>query len=400
MTRNRAEKLAVRKTAISRRRFLGRAACVFGAACAGADAAPRVRIGLIGCGRRGRVLLEELMRLRAQGGVEIAAVCDLLPPHRQYAGGRSGAPQLACWRDLIGRNDLDAVCIATPDYLHAPMTTHALEAGRHVYCEAPMARNTDEARRMAEAEARSGCVLAIGAASASEGRYHAARGILAAGHTGPVRHGQAVLPLHTARKTEVRDLPARIPASCPGAAGPDSMPLDPDRFVNWEKYLELSAGPAGREVYLRLAALFTMLPPRTPEKAATAGAVLIRDGRNTPDSLLSTLTFTAGEGRDAFTMAFTSAGAGTPGGMILRGEKSAIDFSGAYPRLIPEKPGPRERGWIIPAGRRPGPLEQWIRCVSGTEGQPVFSTEAALCAQSCLDLIIAPWRERMRDAAT
>jgi predicted dehydrogenase len=67
---------------------------------------------------------------------------------------------VADWRDLIGRDDVDLVSIVTPPALHFEMAMAALEQGKAVLCEKPMAMNAEESKRMAEA-ARSAGVLAI-----------------------------------------------------------------------------------------------------------------------------------------------------------------------------------------------------------------------------------------------
>lgn len=58
------------------------------------------------------------------------------------------------WREVLGRKDVQIVDIATPNNLHAEIATAAAEAGKIVFCEKPLARNLDEARRMAEAAKR------------------------------------------------------------------------------------------------------------------------------------------------------------------------------------------------------------------------------------------------------
>jgi predicted dehydrogenase len=84
--------------------------------------------------------------------VEVAAVCN-----RSYESGEAvarewGIPEvLTDWRALLASDELDAVFIGTWPYTHAEMSIAALEAGKHVFCQARMARNADEARAMAQA---------------------------------------------------------------------------------------------------------------------------------------------------------------------------------------------------------------------------------------------------------
>ena len=102
----------------------------------------RLRVGLIGTGMRGQVLLSELLK---QDGVDIAAICDierymLDRALAQLATAGRRAPQVYtgsvdAWRDMLARARLDAVLIATPWELHAPQAIAAMEAKVAVGCE-------------------------------------------------------------------------------------------------------------------------------------------------------------------------------------------------------------------------------------------------------------------------
>jgi predicted dehydrogenase len=88
----------------------------------------------------------------------------MAPPPGNSPGQPEGQP-VAWYRthqDMLARERLDVVCIATPHYLHAPMTLAALEAGAHVVCEKPIAIAVSEADRMIDAAKRAGKLLAIG----------------------------------------------------------------------------------------------------------------------------------------------------------------------------------------------------------------------------------------------
>jgi len=122
---------------------------------------PLVNIGFIGTGTQGQTLLQRLVRIP---GVRVAAVCDVYPPHLAR-GQQMAGPHAATYRDyrkLLERKDIDAVIIATPLHLHAPMTIDALQAGKHVFCEKLMAYSIDEARRMVQVARETGKHLQIG----------------------------------------------------------------------------------------------------------------------------------------------------------------------------------------------------------------------------------------------
>ena len=106
----------------------------------------RIRVGVVGAGANTRHL--HIPRLQAIDGVEVVSVCN-----RSHASGARvaeefGIPEvLTTWREVVD-SDVDAVVIGTWPYLHEQVTVAALNAGKHVLCEARMARDSAEARRM------------------------------------------------------------------------------------------------------------------------------------------------------------------------------------------------------------------------------------------------------------
>ncbi|MDR1635791.1 MAG: Gfo/Idh/MocA family oxidoreductase [Treponema sp.] len=122
----------------------------------------KLKYGFIGCG--GIAFGKHLPAISKLGDVELAAFCDLVADraekaNREYAGGRGKV--FSDYRKLLDE-DLDAVCVLTPNSSHAEISVRALEAGKHVLCEKPMAKNYAEARSMLEARDKSGRLLTIG----------------------------------------------------------------------------------------------------------------------------------------------------------------------------------------------------------------------------------------------
>lgn len=119
-----------------------------------------VRIGFIGAGGIARE--RHLPGLKKIPGVELVAVAN---QHRESAvrvAEEFGFAHVCeTWRDVIARPDVDAVFIAAPPYLHREATLAALAAGKHVFCQARMARTYAEARDMYEAARRSQLVTML-----------------------------------------------------------------------------------------------------------------------------------------------------------------------------------------------------------------------------------------------
>jgi len=109
-----------------------------------------LRIGLVGVGSAAQV--NHLPSLKKLDGVELVALCDRDSEKAARVAQKFGVEHAyARFEDLLADDTIDAVDITTPNYLHAPMAEAALEAGKHVLCERPLARSSAEAASMAKA---------------------------------------------------------------------------------------------------------------------------------------------------------------------------------------------------------------------------------------------------------
>jgi predicted dehydrogenase len=132
---------------------------------------PKVKCGVIGLGLRGRDILATLGRLPQ---AEIAAICDTYAAAlKRSAGSAPGAVQTADYRTILDNPEIKAVIVATPTHLHKDITLAALKAGKHVYCEAPLAGSLDEARAIAlAAKAATRLVFQSGLQMRSDSQRH------------------------------------------------------------------------------------------------------------------------------------------------------------------------------------------------------------------------------------
>ncbi|RLF05889.1 MAG: gfo/Idh/MocA family oxidoreductase [Thermoprotei archaeon] len=118
-----------------------------------------MRVGVIGCGSIGKVHIRNLKRI----GAEVIAACDIDEKELKYVKSEFGIENLYTdYHDLIARDDLDAVVVATPNYLHHEMTINALKEGKHVLCEKPPALTARQVKEMYEASRKYGRALLIG----------------------------------------------------------------------------------------------------------------------------------------------------------------------------------------------------------------------------------------------
>ena len=112
-----------------------------------------IRVGFVGAGKNTR--LHHLPKLKAQPGVELVTVANRSRESSERVAKEFGVARVAAdWREVVDAPDVNAVCIGTWPYRHAEITIAALERGKHVLCEARMAMNAAEGRRMLEASRR------------------------------------------------------------------------------------------------------------------------------------------------------------------------------------------------------------------------------------------------------
>ena len=117
-----------------------------------------LNVAVIGTGM-GRYHMKEYVECP---NVNLAAICDLNREEAEHFAAEYGADQVFTdYRDLWDLG-LDAISVAIPNYLHAPVTIEALEHGLHVMCEKPMATTLEDARRMVETARAQGKRLMIG----------------------------------------------------------------------------------------------------------------------------------------------------------------------------------------------------------------------------------------------
>jgi predicted dehydrogenase len=112
--------------------------------------AKKLRIGIVGAG--GIVRQRHLPGLLALPQAEVVAVCNARTETARDVAREFNIPEVMTdWAEMIDRPDLDIIWIGTPPVLHAPITISALEAGKHVFCQARMAMNLSEGREMLSA---------------------------------------------------------------------------------------------------------------------------------------------------------------------------------------------------------------------------------------------------------
>jgi len=292
-----------------------------------------VRLGFIGLGGQGRVLLEQTDPRYG----EVTALCDINPLQLEKADeslvktGRPPQKHYIDWKDMIAKERLEGVVIATPLSTHADITVGCLEAGLHVLCEKMMAWDVASCRRMADAASKARRVLEIGHQRYYNPIYQASyEGIVEAGLLGEVYHTRLVWHRNGNWRRKA-DLPS--PDYSAAAWGYPTF----DHLVNWRLYKQFSRGHMAELASHMVAITDWFFGANASAAIGSGGIHRFKDGREVPDHTYVTLEYPGGR-----TAVFTSiesnafdnyyeAYYGTKGTLILKGEVEAYLFEEGAP---------------------------------------------------------------------
>ncbi len=195
---------------ITRRRFLGVAATLAAPAMVpssvlgrGGETPPsdRITLGFIGTGGRGTSNMRSLLPL---AGAQVVAVCDVRRAKREAAAkavaghyeSRGGATCKAYndFREVLGRDDVDAVVISPQDHWHGPIAVAAARAGKDMYCEKPLGVAVAESAAIRDAVRRYERVFQTGTQQRSDARFRQACNLARFGYLGKVHTVEVAAP--------------------------------------------------------------------------------------------------------------------------------------------------------------------------------------------------------------
>jgi predicted dehydrogenase len=240
----------------------------------------RIRAGVIGSGGRGRFLTGEFKEV----GAEMAAVCDVYEPNLT-AGlkvSSTGAKSFDNYKRLLEDKSIDAVIVATPDHWHARMTIDAVEAGKDVYVEKPLAHTIDEGFRIIDAVRRTKRIVQVGTQRRSSDLFAQASQIVQSGETGNVRLVNSWWYNHTATPQK-RPLEGKLDWNQWLGSAP-KRDVDPFRFQNWYWFWDYSGGLLiGQAAHIVDVIHMTMKSMRPLAVTCSAGRVNV-DGVEIPET--------------------------------------------------------------------------------------------------------------------
>ncbi|MBZ5624283.1 MAG: Gfo/Idh/MocA family oxidoreductase [Acidobacteriia bacterium] len=259
----------------------------------------RINVALIGCGGRGSGDAQTFARVGQDSNCQIVAVCDVYEKRKRLAAERHKVTGYLDYREVLGRSEVDAVIVATPDHWHAKMALDAMDKGKDVYLEKPMVHTNDEARMLVETVKETKRILQVGSQTTSADIWWKAKKAIADGMIGQMLMSQG--SYHRNSTEGEWNWPIEE------AAGPEGKgdnyidwnmwlgsqfklapkrPYDADRFFRFRKYWDYSLGIASDLFYHVIAPLnICWDEPQFPVKVmATGGIYVFKEKREVPDT--------------------------------------------------------------------------------------------------------------------
>jgi len=302
----------------------------FGFATALPHAADPIPVALIGAGRHGRALIDELQKIEA---VKIAAVCDIDQARLDGLKRRvQGVTGYTSHTELLDKaKDVKAVIIATPTHTHKAIALDALSAGKHIFCEAPLAHTVDDCKAIAKAASKAaGIVFQSGLYARSNPVYKLARTFF---------RSDSVRDLICMRAQNFKKQSWRFPSS-------DAAK---DKEVNWRLDPAVSLGLAG-EMGTHQFDVFHYYLGKYPKSVWGSGSLRVYkdDGRSIADTIHCDLHFA-----DGANLSYLASICNSFEGRfeVFQGSNAAIKLAWSHGWMFKEADAPTQ-GWEVYANRQ------------------------------------------------
>jgi predicted dehydrogenase len=400
-------------TKTTRREFVrtGVAATV---AAAGAIAAPtviaqtakganeRLGVGFIGTGGRSGAHQKIINDFKEQGIAQPVAVCDVYRPRLEAASKRTGDTKMYDEHEaLLADPNVDVVCIASPDRLHAPQTIDALNAGKDVYCEKPLTHwaQFDLAKKVEETATKTGKLVQVGTQHMADDNYPEIIRLIHEGIIGK--------PVHVECSFYRRgDWGERMKIDDPNAKpGPDlnwerflgdapKVDYSVSRFFQWRMYWDYAGGPATDLLVHTFTPIFCILELDFPQRVFGGGGTFQYD-REVPDQCNIIADYADGPS----VVMTNSLSNHVPADTVIRGTDGIISWamlqggSGEGVRIVPFAKGKEEI--LMPWKGQGDTSKLWadlLDCVK-TRKQPKCNIGMAVRVQAPLSMGILSHRE-------
>jgi len=273
----------------------------------------RIRMGMIGVGGMGTGHLRRLVENAADYNCDVVAVCDVYKRRLNRAKKICNGDTYMDYKDLIARDDIDAVLIATPDHWHSTMTIDAMKAGKHVYVEKPMTLTVEQALEVRDATKKYKKVVQVGPNRTAEDRVWKTKKAISEGRVGKVTWAQG------GYNRNIRGCAFNVwfpidETAGPGKSGDDFVDWDrwlghklglapkiswnPEHYFRFRKYWPYNGGVATDLLYHILAPIQLMVLGDRGEYplrvSGNGGLYILKDGRDIPDVFIMSVDYKSG----------------------------------------------------------------------------------------------------------
>ncbi|MDW3194088.1 MAG: Gfo/Idh/MocA family oxidoreductase [Cytophagales bacterium] len=265
-----------------------------------------IRLGAIGMGIMGYNNIRTALMVP---GAKLVAVCDLYDGHLESSRENFGSDLFTTrkYKELLDRDDIDAVVVSTSDHWHDKISIAAMKKGKAVYCEKPMVHKIEEGAAVIKTEQETGQVFQVGSQRVSSIIYEKAGELYRSGAIGDLvlaetfndrfsRNGawQYSIPTDASEKSVdwkgfLGDAPKRG--------------YDAKRFFRWRNYQDYGTGVAGDLFVHLFSGLHVTLGSKGPNKIYASGGLRYwEDGRDVPDVMLAVIDYNEAETHPAFNL--------------------------------------------------------------------------------------------------
>jgi predicted dehydrogenase len=247
----------------------------------------RPKGAIIGSGGRGQFLTGEFKEI----GVEMAAVCDVYETNRnkglQIAN--TGAKGYTDYRKLLEDKSIEVVVVATPDHWHSKMVIDAVEAGKDVYVEKPLAHTIDEGFAIMDAVRRTKRIVQVGTQRRSFDLFLEAKKIYDSKVCGDVKLVSSWWYNHQAGLSE-RKIEGELDWKQWLGTSP-KREMDPQRFFNWYYFWDYSGGLLIGQAAHVIDAVHWFLGANAPSAVTCAGSRPNLKGAEVPETASLTIEY-------------------------------------------------------------------------------------------------------------
>lgn len=257
-----------------------------------------IQLALIGAGIQGQGDTRTALQVP---GVKLVAVADCYDGRLAHSKELWGSDLFTTrdYREILVRNDVDAVLIATPDHWHKQAAVDAMQAGKDVYLEKPMIHLYSDGPEIIDAARSTHRILQVGSQRVSSIIYAKAKELLAAGAIGKLN----MVSAHWDRNSSIGAWNYSVPldASVETCDWPrflgsaPKVPFSGERFFQWRKWKDYGSGVAGDLFVHLFSGTHFITGSKGPTRAvATGGLRYWKDGRDVNDVLLALLDYPEG----------------------------------------------------------------------------------------------------------